>query len=116
MNRDHLTAEQVKSMLIAVSDAVVAAKDQLADADRAIGDGDHGIGMATGFSAAKEKLAEAEATDVYALFALTGMTLIKTMGGAWGSSSAPFSGPVPRAKNRRPPCRPRSSRIFSKQV
>jgi len=84
MNRDHLTAEQVKSMLIAVSDAVVDAKDQLADADRAIGDGDHGIGMATGFSAAKEKLAEAEATDVYALFALTGMTLIKTMGGASG--------------------------------
>ena len=84
MNRDYLTAEQVKSMLIAVSEAVVAAKDQLADADRAIGDGDHGIGMANGFSAAKEKLEAAEPQDVYALFALTGQTLIRVMGGASG--------------------------------
>ena len=116
MNRDYLTAEQVKSMLIAVSEAVVAAKDQLADADRAIGDGDHGIGMANGFSAAKEKLEAAEPQDVYALFALTGQTLIRVMGALRGLSSDPCSGQVPRVKSRRPPYRPRSSQGFSRRA
>lgn len=79
-----LNAEQVKSLLIHVAEAVIAAKEQLCEADRNIGDGDHGIGMATGFEAAREALLAQPFDDVYALFSTLGRTMIKTMGGASG--------------------------------
>lgn len=79
-----LTAEEVRSLLLAVCKAVEAAKDQLSQADRDIGDGDHGIGMAKGFRAAGEILAGTKSENVFELFALTGRTLMRVMGGASG--------------------------------
>lgn len=79
-----LTAAQVKSMLLAVSETVISNKEYLCEADRNIGDGDHGIGMANGFEAAQKELNAAEFTDVYQVFSTVGRTMIKVMGGASG--------------------------------
>ena len=79
-----LTAPQAKSMLLAVSETVIANKELLCEADRNIGDGDHGIGMANGFEAAQKELVANEFTDVYQVFLTVGRTMIKVMGGASG--------------------------------
>jgi dihydroxyacetone kinase phosphoprotein-dependent L subunit len=81
---ESLTAAQIKDMLLHVADVVVAAKEQLCDADRNIGDGDHGIGMALGFEAARKELEAHNYDDVYSLFGTVGRTKIRVMGGASG--------------------------------
>ena len=83
-NMESLTAVQVKDMFLHVADVVVAAKEQLCDADRNIGDGDHGIGMALGFEAARKELEAHDYEDVYAVFGTVGRTMIRVMGGASG--------------------------------
>lgn len=82
-----LDASQVKSMLLAVADAVIAAEPYLSEADRNLGDGDHGIGMARGFNAVKEKIDPLDpATEgVGKLFSSAGMAMISSMGGASGA-------------------------------
>lgn len=80
-----LNAEDVKAMLIAVADTVIANEDVLGDADRQLGDGDHGIGMSRGFTAAKSQLEALEPTSVSQVFTTTGMALMSTMGGASGA-------------------------------
>lgn len=52
--------------------------------DSAIGDGDHGANLARGFSKVVAKLDEQPPANPSALFKLTGMTLIGTVGGASG--------------------------------
>ena len=81
---ESLTAAQLKDMFLHVADVVVAAKEQLCDADRNIGDGDHGIGMALGFEAARKELETHAYEDVYAVFGTVGRTMIRVMGGASG--------------------------------
>ena len=80
-----LNAEEVKAMLIAVADTVIANEDILGEADRQLGDGDHGIGMTKGFTAAKAQLEALEPTSVSQVFTTTGMALMSTMGGASGA-------------------------------
>lgn len=79
-----MTAAQAKDMMIHVADAVMAAKEDLCQADRNIGDGDHGVGMAGGFESAKQELSGKEFSDVYQVFSTVGRTMIKVMGGASG--------------------------------
>ena len=79
-----LSASQLKELLVFVSDRVIASKEVLSEADRNIGDGDHGIGMATGFEAARQELEKTEFTDAYSVFSVLGRTMIKVMGGASG--------------------------------
>ncbi len=79
-----LSAAQVKDLLLYTADEVIAAKPLLTEIDSAIGDGDHGIGMEKGMRKAREKLAAVEPNDVYALFRLTGKTMLMSMGGASG--------------------------------
>ncbi|HEX7390917.1 MAG TPA: dihydroxyacetone kinase subunit DhaL [Acidiphilium sp.] len=52
--------------------------------DSAIGDGDHGANLTRGFSKVVAKLEEQPPATPAALFKLTGMTLIGTVGGASG--------------------------------
>jgi dihydroxyacetone kinase-like protein len=52
--------------------------------DAAIGDGDHGANLTRGFAKVVTKLDEAMPETPAALFKLTGMTLIGTVGGASG--------------------------------
>ncbi len=73
-------------MLLTVADAVIAAEPYLSEADRNLGDGDHGIGMARGFRAVKEKIQAADpAEGLGKLFSQAGMAMITSMGGASGA-------------------------------
>ena len=46
-----VTVEQLREILSAACQAIVDAKEELGEADRATGDGDHGTGMSRGFGA-----------------------------------------------------------------
>lgn len=59
-------------------------KDLLTHLDSAIGDADHGINMDRGMSAVVAALNDERPTSAAALFKLTGMKLVSTVGGASG--------------------------------
>jgi hypothetical protein len=63
MSRTSLDSAEVKTMLLAVADAVIAAEPALSEADRNLGDGDHGLGMQRGFQAVQAKLASMDAAE-----------------------------------------------------
>lgn len=71
-------------------EAVTAQRDWLTELDSAIGDADHGANMARGFTAVGEKLAATPAT-IDELLKSVGMTLVSSVGGASGPSTAPSS-------------------------
>jgi phosphoenolpyruvate---glycerone phosphotransferase subunit DhaL len=64
--------------------SVAAQKDDLTALDAAIGDADHGANMDRGMTAVVQGLEAAPAADPAALFKQTGMTLVKSVGGASG--------------------------------
>jgi dihydroxyacetone kinase-like protein len=59
-------------------------KDLLTNLDAAIGDADHGINMDRGMSAVVAALDDEQPDTAAALFKLTGMRLVSTVGGASG--------------------------------
>ncbi|HML20265.1 MAG TPA: dihydroxyacetone kinase subunit DhaL [Aggregatilinea sp.] len=71
-------------MLLYLCQQMIGYTDTLTQADQAIGDGDHGIGMARGFEAVRQKLEAGSFTALDELFKTTGMTLITSIGGASG--------------------------------
>jgi len=85
MGELHLTVEEAKEMFIYVADKMMESKDALTQADKAIGDGDHGIGMARGFEAVRQKLETQSFTSIGDLFKSIGMTLLTSIGGAAGA-------------------------------
>ena len=77
-------------MFLHLCGGMVESKDVLTQADKATGDGDHGVGMARGFEAVREKL-ESQAFDtVNDLFKTVGMTLLTSVGGASGAIFGTF--------------------------
>ena len=80
-----LNANDVKAMMIAISDTVIQNEDKLGDADRQLGDGDHGIGMTRGFTEAKKQLEALTPSSASQVFTTTGMALMSSMGGASGA-------------------------------
>jgi dihydroxyacetone kinase phosphoprotein-dependent L subunit len=80
-----LNADEVKAMMIAVSDEIVRNEAVLNEADRQLGDGDHGLGMTRGFNEAKKQLEALTPTSVSKVFTTTGMALMSSMGGASGA-------------------------------
>lgn len=81
---DHLTTAQLQTMLLKVSEKIIASEPLLTELDTIIGDGDHGFGMRTGFSAVAKQLSEKTYPSPYDLFKDSGMTLIRVMGGTSG--------------------------------
>lgn len=79
-----LDAEQVRTILLAACRAIIDAKEELGEADRAIGDGDHGQGMSNGFGAGMTALETAELPSVGAAFKTVGSAVLATSGGASG--------------------------------
>ena len=71
-------------ILGAMAEKVQEQKDFLTELDNEIGDGDHGINLARGFAAVKEKMPSFADKDVGAILKETGMTLVSTVGGASG--------------------------------
>lgn len=86
MSRTSLDSAEVKTMLLAIADAVIAAEPALSEADRNLGDGDHGLGMQRGFQAVQAKLASMDAAEgIDKLLSATGMAMMSSMGGASGA-------------------------------
>lgn len=70
--------------LLRIADSIIDNKSYLTELDACIGDADHGINMARGFEAVKEKAAEWDKDDFSVVLKKTGMVLISTVGGASG--------------------------------
>ena len=85
MAKDKLTPAEMRQMLMHVCQGMVASKDLLTEADRAIGDGDHGIGMARGFEAVRRQLEAGQFAGIDELWRLVGQTLMAAVGGASGA-------------------------------
>jgi len=84
MPKSSLSKDEVKAMLLQVADRIIEAEPMLSEADRNLGDGDHGLGMARGMNAVKEKLA-GDVESIEKAFANTGMAMMSSMGGASGA-------------------------------
>lgn len=80
-----LSLDELRGRLIAACDRVLANVEVLTKADKAIGDGDHGVTMARGFKAARERLAAPGLATAGDLFKATGTALLSTCGGASGA-------------------------------
>ncbi len=85
MAKESLNSTEVRDMMLAVADRIIASEPILTDADRALGDGDHGVGMERGMRAVREKLAADPPEDVGKVFMDVGMAMMSTMGGASGA-------------------------------
>jgi phosphoenolpyruvate---glycerone phosphotransferase subunit DhaL len=75
--------DTLRRWLRAFAASVAEHKEELTALDAAIGDADHGANMDRGMTAVVEAL-EAAPSDPAALFKQTGMTLVKSVGGASG--------------------------------
>jgi dihydroxyacetone kinase-like protein len=85
-----LSIEQMKQMFLHLCRDMVSSTNLLSQADRAIGDGDHGVGMARGFEAVRERL-EGETYQTAAdLLKSVGTVLIASIGGASGAIFGTF--------------------------
>jgi len=82
--KGNLSLAETRQMLEHVARQMIASRDLLSEADRAIGDGDHGVGMERGFEAVLARLESFNGNDLAALSNATGMALITSVGGAAG--------------------------------
>lgn len=85
MGKPQLTVEETRDMFLYVSRTMEESRDLLTQADKAIGDGDHGVGMARGFEAAREKLEGQSFQTIDAVLKSIGMALMTSIGGAAGA-------------------------------
>ena len=89
MGKKQLSAAEVAEMFRHVAAHIETNVDRLTQADQAIGDGDHGVGMARGFAAARQKLSAqppAQPPDTVAgVLRAVGMALLSATGGAAGA-------------------------------
>lgn len=76
----------IKAMLVAVADAMDAARDELCALDGEIGDADHGVAMSGGFGAVRTALGEMEGGAPTEVF----NTAAKAFLNAVGASSGPL--------------------------
>ncbi len=79
-----IQSEQLKSMVKAAAERIIASAPELTALDQAIGDGDHGINMKRGFEAVLGKLDAIGAQPLDEAFRTIGKTLVMTVGGASG--------------------------------
>lgn len=77
-------SKKVTEILLAIGEKIEEQKDYLTELDQPIGDSDHGINLARGFAAVKQKTAAMEGQDIGSLLKTAGMTLVSTVGGASG--------------------------------
>ena len=85
MGKSQLALQEVQEMILYVANGMLASKDRLTQADKAIGDGDHGVGMARGFEAVRKKLEGQEFAALDQIFNAVGMALMTSVGGAAGA-------------------------------
>ena len=74
----------ILAILSQMSGRMEEEKEYLTELDNAIADGDHGINMAKGFSALKQKLPALGDKDIGTVLKTAGMTLVSAVGGSAG--------------------------------
>jgi dihydroxyacetone kinase-like protein len=79
-----LQPEQLRSLIRAAAEQVIASADELTMLDQAIGDGDHGANMKRGFQAVLAKLDLIASQPPDEALKTIGKTLVMTVGGASG--------------------------------
>lgn len=79
-----MDTKKILAIIEAIADKIEAEKDYLTQLDNEIGDGDHGINLARGFKAVKEKLPTFADKDIGAILKGVGTALVSTVGGASG--------------------------------
>lgn len=79
-----IKANEMKEMLIKIASLYIEKEDELSRLDGVIGDGDHGVTMARGARAVKEKLEAMEDGTNRDYLKAYGRTLVSTLGGAMG--------------------------------
>ncbi len=85
MVREFLNLNETRNMFLFVSKYIEENKDFLTQADKAIGDGDHGVGMARGFIAVREKIGSKNFNSIGEILSSIGTILLTTIGGAAGA-------------------------------
>jgi dihydroxyacetone kinase-like protein len=85
VTKNGLDPGEVRQMLLAVTDRIIASEPLLSEADRHLGDGDHGLGMARGMAAVKAKLETNAPETIAGPFAVAGLAMLSSMGGASGA-------------------------------
>lgn len=85
MGKSQMTLEETREMFIYLSQKMEESKDLLTQADKAIGDGDHGIGMARGFEAVRQKLEGQKPATMDEMLKVIGLALMTSIGGAAGA-------------------------------
>ena len=75
---------KTRDIILKISEVIEEQKLFLTKLDAAIGDGDHGLNMAKGFGAAKEKLESSTFATPGDVLKAVGMALISKVGGAAG--------------------------------
>ncbi len=81
---ESLDASGVRGWLELAAERITERGPELTALDAAIGDGDHGINMARGLNAVRERVLSQSADTPGDLLKQTGMTLLSTVGGAAG--------------------------------
>lgn len=79
-----ITTSAFAAALRHVCDLVIASEPELTELDTRVGDGDHGTGMKDGFTELKSVLGSTSFETFHDLTRTTGMSLVKSMGGASG--------------------------------
>jgi dihydroxyacetone kinase-like protein len=79
-----LTAQWAQAWIRECSEVLTEHRSELIELDRVIGDADHGENMQRGFAAVVKKLDDGSQDTPAAVFKLTAMTLMSTVGGAAG--------------------------------
>jgi dihydroxyacetone kinase-like protein len=85
MGKTQLSAAETVEMFRHVADRIETDVERLTLADQAIGDGDHGVGMARGFAAGRQKLAAQPPDTIAGVLRTVGLALLSATGGAAGA-------------------------------
>ena len=84
MPDETLSTNQLALALRSACSEIIAIEEQLTRLDTLIGDGDHGLSMKKGFSELADMLNSQSFECAYDLFYNSGVTLLRSMGGASG--------------------------------
>lgn len=79
-----INVPSLQAALLNVSRLIVEKEAFLTELDNIVGDGDHGTGMRDGFKELSETALLEEYSSIYDLVYASGVSLVKTMGGASG--------------------------------
>lgn len=104
---DGLDTQGVIALMLSAAESVDSAKDLLTKADQAIGDGDHGIGMARGCEAVRNKLLGSPLATPGAVLVASGQAMMMSVGGSSGAifgtlftAAGKFLGDAPKLTSR----------------